>query len=404
MLDEHPPRQHAHALAPRERPVYPSAAEHEQRFDVHARRARDRVALRLRLAERRAVHAPDAHRAGVALRLDREHARRADQDVVDVSVPEARVVDHAPFVARQRLEQAADVLLGARAAVAAVDERQHVARHDEHRREQRDLGREEAQVVQAERAPERGRRDGEHAERRERAQAQAQDGRARVLPRCAARRVADYVHLSTSVRVARFFSTIHLIGRSRVNPEPIDSRKKRGARDRRPKAAPELRRKPDQSRPMPIHSNHRPDSDRSSVADVCLLLRAHAESRWLSNQLVPVMREIELRDAITDEQLATALAYLEVLWIEACARARETESARVELDALGSGDRELYDKARRYHAAARRLRDGVERRVARLLAVPNDDELPRAPSERLLKARTHHASRCRPIGDQPAGP
>lgn len=133
---------------------------------------------------------------------------------------------------------------------------------------------------------------------------------------------------------------------------------------------------------MPTESNHRPHSDKSSVADVCLLLRAHAESRWLSNQLVPVMREIEQREAISEQQLATALAYLEVLWIEACARARETESARVELDALGSGDRELYDKAQRYHAAARRLRDGVERRVARLLAAPDVEELPRALPDR----------------------
>ncbi len=147
---------------------------------------------------------------------------------------------------------------------------------------------------------------------------------------------------------------------------------------------------------MSDHPNNRPHFDRSSVADVCLLLRAHAESRWLSNQLVPVLREIELREAISDEQLATALAYLEVLWIEACSRARETESARVELDALGSSDRGMYDKAQRYHAAVRRLREGVERRVARLLAVPSEAELPRALADSSRLRRVHRPLRRRP--------
>ena len=110
---------------------------------------------------------------------------------------------------------------------------------------------------------------------------------------------------------------------------------------------------------------------RPSVSDVCLLLRAHAESRWLSNELAPVLREIEQRETISEQQIGTALAYLEVLWIEACARARETEAARVELDALGSCDRALSEKAHRYHAAVRRLRAGIEPRVCRLLAVPD---------------------------------
>lgn len=107
---------------------------------------------------------------------------------------------------------------------------------------------------------------------------------------------------------------------------------------------------------------------------MCLLLRAHAESRWLSNELSPVLREVERRESISDQQMGTALAYLEVMWIEACARARETESARVELDALGSAEEALVEKAYRYHAAVRRLRDAIELRVCRLLAVP--DELP----------------------------
>lgn len=150
---------------------------------------------------------------------------------------------------------------------------------------------------------------------------------------------------------------------------------------------------------MTVDPKEHQHSDRPTVADVCLLLRAHAEARWLSNQLAPVLREVEQRDSISEQQLATALAYLEVLWIEACSRARETESARVELDALGSSDGELCEKARRYHAAVRRLRDGVERRVARLLAVPDNDALPRA-----LPDAPPHRRRQRQLRGRPARP
>src|ERR1700751_5447256 len=102
---------------------------------------------------------------------------------------------------------------------------------------------------------------------------------------------------------------------------------------------------------MAADPDNRPEPDKSSVADVCLLLRAHAEARWVSNQLAPVLREIEVRTSISEQQLATALAYLEVLWIEACSRARETESAGGALEALGSTDREVWDQAKPYHGA-----------------------------------------------------
>lgn len=138
-----------------------------------------------------------------------------------------------------------------------------------------------------------------------------------------------------------------------------------------------------------------PRSPRESPAsDVCLLLRAHAESRWLSNELTPVLREVERRESISDQQMATALAYLEVMWIEACARARETESARVELDALGGADQGLIEKAHRYHVAVRRLRDTIELRVCRLLAVPED-----LPGDHPAEHR-----QLRHLGERPAGP
>lgn len=140
---------------------------------------------------------------------------------------------------------------------------------------------------------------------------------------------------------------------------------------------------------MTPDSNSSPKPRQSSAADVCLLLRAHGESRWLSNELTPVLREVEQRETISERQLATALAYLEVMWIEACARARETESARVELDAFGSLDPSLYEKALRYHAAVRRLRDAIEARVCSLLAIP---------PEELWQARTFDET----VRDRPA--
>jgi uncharacterized protein YkwD len=138
---------------------------------------------------------------------------------------------------------------------------------------------------------------------------------------------------------------------------------------------------------MADHPSSSRNSNRPSTFDVCLLLRAHAETRWLSNELTPVLREIEQRETISELQLGAALAYLEVLWIEASARARETEAARVELDALGGGDQSLADKARRYHAAVRRLRGVVELRVNRQLAAPADERSPEQWADRRISER-----------------
>jgi hypothetical protein len=111
-------------------------------------------------------------------------------------------------------------------------------------------------------------------------------------------------------------------------------------------------------------------SDLSPPSDVCLLLRAHAEQRWLSREVVPVLRELEQRDSLSEEQLGAALAYLEVIWIEASLRAAETDATYAELDASSpNGDRALPGKARRYHAAVHSLREIIARQVAQLLAV-----------------------------------
>ncbi len=112
----------------------------------------------------------------------------------------------------------------------------------------------------------------------------------------------------------------------------------------------------------------------SPLSDVCLLLRAHAEHSWLNHEVMPVVLELEQRDSLPQEQLGAAMAYLEVLWIEASQRAAETEAAHAELDAIDArAERALSGKARGYHAAVQSFRSHLAARVAGLLAVPCDE-------------------------------
>ncbi|HEY2766973.1 MAG TPA: hypothetical protein VGI76_01875 [Solirubrobacteraceae bacterium] len=101
--------------------------------------------------------------------------------------------------------------------------------------------------------------------------------------------------------------------------------------------------------------------------DVSLLLRAHAERRWLSREVIPVLRQIETSEDLPDDQLPAAMAYLEVIWAEALGRARETDAERRRLDARDLSEQPLLARAHRYHRAVENLRQAVARRVAQLL-------------------------------------
>jgi hypothetical protein len=115
------------------------------------------------------------------------------------------------------------------------------------------------------------------------------------------------------------------------------------------------------------NSLHPPDT-----ADICLLLRAHGEQLWLISRVLPLVQVLERRE-LAEEQLAPALALLEVWWIEARSRARESDVALGRLrPAFGSATGTLCEHARRYHAAVRRVRTSLGRRVERLLAVPGE--------------------------------
>jgi hypothetical protein len=122
--------------------------------------------------------------------------------------------------------------------------------------------------------------------------------------------------------------------------------------------------------------------------DVALLLRAHSEQRWLSREVIPVVRQIETGERLPAEQLPAALAYLEVTWAEAAGLAREADAALRTLDTFDGIDEEgsgspagrlrhphgarqpLPARARRYHASVRELRAAVARRVEELIAAP----------------------------------
>ncbi len=105
----------------------------------------------------------------------------------------------------------------------------------------------------------------------------------------------------------------------------------------------------------------------SNPPDISLILRAHGEQLWLTAEVVPIVRQLERPDAMPEDQVGAALAYLEVLWIDARQRATETDAARAALDRAGAErDRVLCEQARRYHAAVRRLRTAVGRRVRAL--------------------------------------
>jgi hypothetical protein len=111
----------------------------------------------------------------------------------------------------------------------------------------------------------------------------------------------------------------------------------------------------------------------SDPPDICLILRAHAEQLWLTSEVLPTVRQLECSGGVADEHIGAALAYLEVLWLDACRRAADTDAALRQLRPGGAhGDTVLYDKAHRYHAAVRRLRCATRERVRALTGLPDD--------------------------------
>jgi len=113
-------------------------------------------------------------------------------------------------------------------------------------------------------------------------------------------------------------------------------------------------------------------SDNLPPSDVCLMLRAHAEQRWLSHEVVPVLRQLQTPGGLPDEQLGAALAYLEVTWLEATRLAAETDAACADLEEATNSEETLPSRARSYHVAVHTLRQAVARNVTALIAAPGN--------------------------------
>jgi hypothetical protein len=110
-----------------------------------------------------------------------------------------------------------------------------------------------------------------------------------------------------------------------------------------------------------------------------LLLRADAEQLWLQREVIPVLRHLEERERLPEDEVGAALAYLEASWNEAMLRARATDAAHADLRAH-DGEPELSGPANRYHAAVRVLRSVIAERI-RFAGCP-------APTPRDLRALT----------------
>jgi hypothetical protein len=116
-----------------------------------------------------------------------------------------------------------------------------------------------------------------------------------------------------------------------------------------------------------------PTSNAIPPSEVCLLLRAHAQQNWLNREVLPVLNELRDRDSSPEEQVEAAVAYLEVLWIEASMRAAETDAAFAQLNASSNdSDNRLHEQVRRFHAAVLTLHRAVESRVRELISAPFD--------------------------------
>lgn len=105
-----------------------------------------------------------------------------------------------------------------------------------------------------------------------------------------------------------------------------------------------------------------PGEERDAEAAVQLLLCAHAERRWLSSQIEPLLDELEGDGEVRPQDRGAALACLQALWSAELSLAAQTEAAYLRLpEAAGA------DGARSSHEGVRSLRGEAGRRADLLL-------------------------------------
>jgi hypothetical protein len=99
-------------------------------------------------------------------------------------------------------------------------------------------------------------------------------------------------------------------------------------------------------------------------SDICLILRAHAEERWLTLEVLPVLGRLQAPAGVPATQRAATQACLEAAWSHASRLAAKTDSASAELArTYPAPDQHLQLQAWRYHAAVRVLRETLGERV-----------------------------------------
>jgi hypothetical protein len=134
--------------------------------------------------------------------------------------------------------------------------------------------------------------------------------------------------------------------------------------------------------------------DSSLPSDIRLLLHADAEQHWLHREVLPVVRDLETHEALHEELLCAALAYLEAMWDEATLRARATDTAHAHMCSRGGSREALSAAAGRYHTAVRALRGIVAERVTPFVESLDDSECDRGL--RVTDARLPGAGGCTP--------
>ncbi len=153
---------------------------------------------------------------------------------------------------------------------------------------------------------------------------------------------------------------------------------------------------PADSAPAPADSAPAPADRAPAPADITLILRADAELRFLRDEVIPVLAQLEAQPKAQEHQLWPAAAYLQAAWPQACRLAREADQARVRVQAArgsdisvaaseaqeartartsgdslpraarAAGDPHLAKAAFAYHDTVRRLRQSLAARVALL--------------------------------------
>jgi hypothetical protein len=136
--------------------------------------------------------------------------------------------------------------------------------------------------------------------------------------------------------------------------------------------------------------------DSSLPSDIRLLLRADAEQCWLHREVIPVLREVETHDELPGEEVCAALAYLEAMWNEATARARETDAAHSRLCSRDDEHKALSGLANRYHAAVRVLRGIVANRVTPFVDPELEFDERQSESDGGLRVKDKRCGGCTP--------